>query len=122
MNVLHSEFTYVLQLLVPDVQSDPVAGYTPSHLDTHSADLALAASDPHTRVLCRGGVGDAEAGAGRHDGVFEKTDVVPWGDAVPAEVDDGVSDELAGAVEGEVATACGGVEFGEREGRVWVRV
>ncbi len=59
---------------------------TSSNLDTDCADLALAASDPDTRVFCGCGVGDGEPRAGTHDSGFEETNVVSRYDLVATKV------------------------------------
>jgi hypothetical protein len=51
------------------------------------------------------GGGEAEGSGGEEHDVFEETDVVGGGEVAGAEVEDGVGDELAGAVKGDVAAA-----------------
>jgi hypothetical protein len=63
---------------------------------------------------------DAEAAGGEEQGLFEEADVVGGGEVAGAEVEDGVGDELAGTVVGDVAAAVGvddcGALPGERAG------
>ena len=54
---------------------------------------------------------DVEVCEGLEDEAFEGVDVGGDGEGVGGEADDGVGDELAGAVEGDVAAAVGFDEF-----------
>lgn len=60
---------------------------------------------------------DAVVRAGLHHAGFEEVHVAAGGEIVAFEVEDGVGDELAGAVEGGLAAAEGFVEGGLPEGR-----
>ena len=51
--------------------------------------------------------GDAEIGEGLDEDAFEGVDVGGDGEVVVGEAEDGIGDELAGAVEGDVAAAVG---------------
>ncbi|KAB8356423.1 hypothetical protein FH972_024006 [Carpinus fangiana] len=76
------------------------------HVHADGADL-VATARPHARV---GGAlaDDAEAGEGGNDGALEQTHVVARAEGVALEVEHGVGDELAGAMEGGLAAAQGG--------------
>jgi hypothetical protein len=62
------------------------------------------------------GGAEAEGGGGEEHDFFEAADVVGGGEVAGAEVEDGVSDELAGAVEGDVAAAVGLEDLGAAAG------
>jgi hypothetical protein len=85
-------------------------GNASADLDAYGANLALTATDPNAWILCRCGAGDGKAGTGTHHSIFKQGNVVPRGDVVAAQVEERVASELAGAVEGDVAAARGGVE------------
>ena len=64
-----------------------------------------------TPVRPRLGVGwDVEVREGVYDYFLKGADVLEGADAKPAQVDDGVADELAGAVVGDLAAAVGLVD------------
>lgn len=112
------------------MEGDPAA-----ELDAHGADFFSAGADAAEGRLGgrRGGIlwdwgfdpdaggaggagaGDAEGSEGVDDDVFEEAHVVVEVEVVSVERNDGVGDELAGAVEGDVAAAIGFGEFDAAE-------
>lgn len=108
-----------------DVQGEAVEGDPLAHADAHGGDLCGARVDALGMVgvveaRAAGGVEwidpdaggggiaacvDAEVEAGFDDGAFEESDVVVDAQPEAFEVEDGIGDELARAVVGDVAAA-----------------
>jgi len=90
-----------------DVEGDAVEGDAAADAHPEGADLAELAVvfDPDAnggRVFLGG---DVEVGQGSDNGFFEAVDVRADGEAVVDKADDGVGDDLAGAMKSDVATA-----------------
>ena len=105
-----------------DVECEAVRGDALRDVDADGSDLflkdAAPGEGPDTGALADALGHDAEVAAGADKNLFEQTNVVDRTEVraflageVAAEVDDGIADELARAVVGDVSTAIDFVEF-----------
>lgn len=92
------------------IQPYPMARDIPPHVHTDRCNL-IVRTCPHTRMLRRHGL-DTIVRTRSNQRLLQQTDVVAGGKFVRAQVDDGVCDELAGAVERRLAAAHGFDEGG----------
>lgn len=92
-----------------DVEADTVAGDISAQVDTQGGYLVIW-SGPNSRIFGGHGI-DTVTSASFDESLFQKTDVVPWRQVVCLQIDDGICNKLARAVESGLATAKGFVEF-----------
>jgi len=92
-----------------DVERDAVHGNTTANANSEGANLVELAGDgdPDADGLGVGLRGEVEFGEGGDDGLLEAANVGTDGELVVEEANDGVGDNLAGAVEGDIAPAVG---------------
>src|SRR5581483_2758577 len=91
-----------------DVEGETVGGDSAGDVDADGGNFGLrVGGGPDAGESGDAGAGDAEVSAGADEHFFEAADVFDDADfgSEGAEIEDGVADELSGAVEGDVAAA-----------------
>ena len=96
-----------------DVEGEAMEGDAAAYLDAYGGYLASGGPNSGEARLDVGS--DVEVGEGVDDDLLDGADVLQGADAQPAQVEDGVSDELAGAVVGDLAATVSLVD-GNAEG------
>lgn len=110
-----------------DVEGQAVGGDPLADADAHGGDLGgrtIGGYDPDAGGFGIAVAGDAVGGEGVDDGLFEESHVAVEAEGLAGirvgeafEVEDGVGDDLAWAVVGDVAAAVGFVEFNAQGGK-----
>lgn len=110
-----------------DVEGQAVGGDPLADADAHGGDLGgrtIGGRDPDAGGFGIAVAGDAVGGEGVDDGLLEEAHVAVEAQGLAGirvgeafEVEDGVGDDLAGAVVGDVAAAVGLVEFNAQGGK-----
>ena len=88
-----------------EVEGEAMHGYPAFHVDADGGDLVPV--DPDAGFSVSPCTSDAKACKGRNQGFFQFPEVIPQVCAVSGEVHDGVADDLARAVVGDVSATVG---------------